>query len=235
MRKRLKAMTWLLTGMLACALLFAPAPKSEAFTFWLWEAGFENFLAYTEVDPNDRYSVTSNKVDVTALTRDETAYVYRDAGVDFFDGDFTQRFEAYVSSLTTVSGTAYVCAKTNDLDDMSALLSGSKPVLMTTLQRGAANYGFYIQEFYDGSSYLDGDDLSADTLYYFTVVRDENVGANGTYYQYIYSDANRTTLVASQSLALHAKVDFRYIMAIDSGDVDIPGQTWTGYIQNLEL
>ncbi|GAF86989.1 unnamed protein product, partial [marine sediment metagenome] len=71
------------------------------------------------------------------------------------------------------------------------------------------------------------------TIYYLRIKRDEGVGANGTLYCDIYiSDADRTNVenaVANMSIALTAKIDFRYIYAVQSRDLsDVDAITfWT--------
>ncbi len=80
----------------------------------------ENFTTYTEVDPNSRITKTSTKVTWAALDRNETAYVYKDKGVDFFDGDFTHLLTVYMTTLVNGSY-VYAWALTNDLNSIRVI------------------------------------------------------------------------------------------------------------------
>jgi hypothetical protein len=236
MGKRLKAITWLLTGILACALLFAPAPKSEAFTFWLWGEGRENFLEYTETDPNGRYTVTANKIDVSGLTRDEDAYVYKDYGAGYFSGTVsTHYFECYIDSSSTNSGQAITWMLANTIEDSGDIVTGSHPAIYAFLQTSGGTPYIVLGESSGGSQYSDADAISFDTQYWATAVRDKSAGSFGTVYLYVYSDSDRSVLEVSLSVALHETTNYRYIYGANSNDQNQAAQTFTGWMQNLDI
>lgn len=202
----------------------------------------ENFTTYTEVDPNSRISKTATKVTWTLLTRDEDAYVYLDKDADYFNGDFT----IYLTHRTTAvsaSGTRVLgCwSLTNTIDDLWGIYVANGDwlaVLAGQTLGGAGAPTLWLVECDGGSQYgspANPYEIALNTDYYLTVIRDESVGTYGTLYLYIYSDASRTTLLDTQTLTLHAKVDFRYIYAIQTQDTDTATLTHSGYTENLEL
>ena len=49
---------------------------------------YEDFTTYTVQDVNNRFIITTNKIDVNNMPRNEDAWVYKDAGVAHFGSDF---------------------------------------------------------------------------------------------------------------------------------------------------
>ena len=81
----------------------------------------EDFTTYTEVDPNSHITITdANTIDFAALDQDETAYVYRDLGAAFFDGDFEHLIAAQVTAQNS-SAITNVWAMTNSLNDWQSI------------------------------------------------------------------------------------------------------------------
>jgi len=72
------------------------------------------------------------------------------------------------------------------------------------------------------------------TTYYNKVKRDEAIGDNGTLYMYIYSDAGRTNLLDTLSVALTSKVDFRYFYVAQNTDTGGADECY-GWLENLDL
>ena len=198
----------------------------------------ENFGSYTEVDPNSKITVGTRRAAWTDLNRNEDAYVYKDKGAAFFDGDFihylTIRFSA-----TEISAEGGIWALTNDLDDLRGLGTNSKDALYLHFVNPSSPDELRIngQELdggtaYGGASYYV---VSLDTTYYLKMVRDESVGTYGTLYSYVYSDDARTTLLATLSVALHtSKKDFRYVHAVQTWNAGTAHKS-SGYSENLEL
>lgn len=195
----------------------------------------EDYTTSTEIDPNNRISVTASVLTYTGLARNESAYRYWDKGVNFFSGDFTHKVDAIYTSR---AGDSYclVCnwVIANDI--------GAANVLFGTNCLAVFRYEYinlpyiYLREVDAGSIY--------DSIYtdgnspqnrYFTITRDENVGAFGTIYLYIYSDIARTNLLSTRSVTLHtSKKDYRYLYAIQSyNDSTLP--SLTGRMENLDI
>ena len=83
----------------------------------------ENFTTFIETDPNSRIAVTSSKVTWTSLSRNEDAYVYKDKGEDYFDGDFSHLITVKMTA-GVKDGRVYLWGLTNEIDDMKAIDDG---------------------------------------------------------------------------------------------------------------
>jgi len=178
------------------------------------EAGLTDF---TEVDPNSHLAVVDSAVWWNGLARNEDAYVYKDKGVDFFDGNFKHFIEAIDSGGSTARLGVYWSLQ-NVVDDIKAIGDASGDCLAIYTYNGE----LFLRECIGGTAYTDGYNFSVDVLYYLTVVRDETIGTYGAMYCNIYSDYSRTTLVDSLHVALHEKEDFRYVFmtnTYNSGNV----------------
>lgn len=197
---------------------------------------FEDFDTYTEVDPNSHISPNGTKVDWIGITRNEDAYCYDDKGINHFDGDFEHLVEMYCDSASDAGVQVNHWAITNEVDDEWGLILANKSLLSVALNSGASDWGLYIRESDSGTLYQDSKlNLAFDTLFYLKIKRVESIGTYGTIYCYIYSDASRTVLVDTLSIALNSsKKDYRYywcVQSFNSGHV----HTATGYTQNHDL
>lgn len=197
----------------------------------------ENFTTYTEVDPNSRIAKTSTKVTWTLLQRDEDAYVYKDKGADYFDGDFTHLLAIRLTAGDT-SGFVKCWCLANLVDDAKGIEDVSGDYLAIYIKKSFANTmaveecdGGSLTALSTGSTY----ELELNTTYYLKVIRDESVGTYGTIYLYIYSDSARTTLLATQSITLNtSKKDFRYIYACQSYNA-ASSEAQSAYTENLNI
>lgn len=74
--------------------------EREAGTGWKslnWESAYEDFTTYVEVDPSGRLGVTTNTITATTLNRNQSAHIYKDFGVDYFDALNIQFKTRYIS------------------------------------------------------------------------------------------------------------------------------------------
>ena len=173
----------------------------------------QDFTTYTEVDPSTYFAVTGDTITVTLLPRNVDAYIYKDFGVDNFSGNFTHEIE--ISTTTSGVEIAYVWMLANLVDDSKGIDDASGDFLGLYFYEN----DIILVECDGGTTYTASDyNISTDgTVYYITIVRDEDVGTYGTIYAYIYSDAAKTTLLATRSIALHSsKKDFRYLYGVNS-------------------
>ena len=196
----------------------------------------EIFTTYTEVDPNSRIAVDATRITFTALTNSEEAYVYKDFGVNHFDGDFAHYVTVFYSSHDQNQPVATGWVLANDIDDVRGLLIGNKDAFfIRAFVATGGQFRIDLNESDGGSLATDTADLSISTIYYLKLARDESVGSFGQLQCVIYSDAARTTVVDTLSLTLRtSKKDFRYLYPLSvwkSGDADAA----TGYFENLEL
>jgi len=185
----------------------------------------EDFTTYTEVDPNSHLSQTTSRSTFSTLQREETAYLYDDKGSGHFDGDFEHLFDFYVS-VAESNFAGIVWAVAQDLGNYGAQ---SNELLL--ILRGYGTYAtVWIREVVGGSAYSSTTyTIALSTYYYGTVSR------SGDQFQLkLYSDADRTDLLATLNLTLHSVLSYQYIYAPQSYG---SGGTYeaSGYVENLDL
>ncbi|MDP2728989.1 MAG: hypothetical protein Q8O55_00675 [Dehalococcoidales bacterium] len=197
----------------------------------------ENFLTYIESDPNSRLTVTADRVTFTALPRNEGApIIYKDMGVAYFNADYEIRFTINISSQDT-GNVLPVLVLTNYLGSMGGLIADLDDAIFVLVENpsGADPRRIDIAEVVNGSvTTSDHFAQTFGTTYYCKLVRDESVGTYGWMYLYFYSDGARTNLVATVSLALNSKEDFRYIWAVGNYNTGST-QAISGYIEKVLL
>ncbi len=197
----------------------------------------EDFTTYTEVDPNSRITVIAAKVS-WSLNRQESAWVYDDKGAAFFSGDFAHALTVTLSAASS-GGFIMAWALTNDIDGYRTIYNAAGSGLFLTL--GAPSGTDETISIFE----VDGVETVYNDVYtfvgamphtvYLKIARDESVGTFGTLYCYIFSDAARTILLDTLSIALHtSKKDFRYIFACETW-VDDGTLATTGYMEDLDL
>ena len=193
----------------------------------------EDFTTYTEVDPNTHITKTASKITWAGLSAVEDAYVYKDFGVNYFNGDFTHLITAKLTA-ATADGRAYLWALTNAVNDMKGIEDAGDSYLAIFLYGTGSAYNLYIEECNSGSIGQDSSVILLNTIYYLKIVRDESVGTYGTFYCYIYSDEARTTLLDTITQTLKtSKKDYRYLFATNTRNSGIAGRTASGYCENL--
>lgn len=196
------------------------------------------FTDYTEVDPNSHITVETNKITFAELNKGEDAFVYRDEGIGYFDGDFEHQIEINIT-YDADDGRVVFCSLTNEVDDWDGLIANNKDGLGVLVNTQSSSWwSLKVVEIDGGSSYFGSQsgNLSYATTYYMTVKRDESVGAYGTLYCYIYSDADRTNLIETMSEGLHSsKKDYRYLFAIQSQNSSQAGLKVSGFVENIGL
>lgn len=198
---------------------------------------YVDFTTFTETDPGSKLTVTSTKVDVANIRASDVSYVYKDYGVNYFSGDFEHLMEVYIGSATTDGINNVGWCMANAVNTRTALDAASSSYIQMRMYDEATNDARLTAAELDGSSgYQDvAPGLSQNTVYYIKIKRDESVGTYGTFYVYIYSDAGRTTLVDTVSVALHSsKKDYRYLYSYMNDGRNIE-YYYTGYQQNLDL
>lgn len=192
----------------------------------------EDFTTYTETDPADNITVDSaSQVTVTTLLRNTDTFLYKDKGAGHYAENFRHKFRTQ-QTYGSANGTCIFWSLTNDVDDRAALSAGNKSALFCEWYNRTAR----MLELDSGTNYVDVTAALSDaTNYYMTVERDEAVGTYGTIYLYIYSDAGRTTLLDTLTLALHtSKKDFQYQFAVMSFNNNTTNYV-SGVIADLDL
>lgn len=192
----------------------------------------EDLTTYTERDLGSNLTVTAPKVAFASLPRNVSSYVYADKGVNHFSGDYEHLIDVELTSFLSYPVINMWCLANliGDRYDLQVTQSGD----MHSVSFITGTPVMYLQEHVAGSATSDSYNASTGTTYYLKIKRDEAVGANGTLYNYIYLDSDRTILTDTLSVALNEKEDFRYIYCVQSYN-DGSALHGTGFAQNLDL
>lgn len=174
-------------------------------------------------DPNGRFEITPSTITATGLTRNEDAFIYKDFGTDYFDGDFVHWLKTSASGGAS-SSRIPVWALTNEIDTPYGLQNNYADCLYINWYNSSGNWILQIYEMVNGGILADSSsNLSADTDYWLEIRRDESVGTYGTIYCDIYNNIDRTAThkVDTITITLTESNDFRYLFglsAFNAGD-----------------
>lgn len=200
----------------------------------------QDLTGFTEVDPNSRVEKTTTRVTSTNVGRNEAAYVYKDKGANWFSGNFKHRLDIRVTGYSGSSPLLVVWALANVVSDRTNGTWGGAGIALDAFviyNKTSGTYVFYLEE-YEGTPYQTTFNLLQDTTYYLEIERKEEVGTYGTLYCRIYSSAAAreagSGALATLSLALHAKRDFRYYYAMATSNVAAAVYI-SGYAENVDL
>ena len=192
----------------------------------------ENFLSYTEADPNSQITVAADRVTWTSLSIDtQDKGLRKDFGVGAFPGDFTLEWTYKqdthgnapanphygMLALTAVNGGEYWIDVSWNKIGVGLVGDGETVVYLKEVYGGTG---------YDSSSYS----LATTAPYYMRLTR---VGTALTLT--VYSDSARTNLLATLSLTLHAAVSYRSVWALQGEHASLTSSARSAYIEDLEL
>ncbi len=184
---------------------------------------------YTEVDTGNYLTVNDPKILATALDQDIDAYVVKDFGADHFD-KLDVLFEVYQGSGSQNTSEHILPAFTVDAETKFNGL-GTTDIGVSLYKPGAGILNIYLYRGYSVAN--DGSvNLSENTIYY---CRLERTAGNNTATVKIYSDAARTTLVDTLTVAGYGTVKWRYAYGFLAHSHATTGRDFTGYIQNMDL
>mgnify|MGYP000704591312 CR=1 FL=1 len=194
--------------------------------------GFEDYLyqfsniKYVETDPNDRITISRWQIDFDSLSRSESAYVYKDKGIDYFE-DFTHRLALKITSASGW-GIMYPWGLANDIGDFKTLEGNGETVIAFQAVHDPDNnqINLYLREDYGSNYYLSSKFVgSLNKWYYIKITKDgTNLEAK------IYDDDIRSNLLATLSLTLHADHKFRYLYVISTHNTG-SGETISGIVK----
>ena len=190
------------------------------------------YNTYTEVDTAGRLTITADTIQVNSLDTDETAYLNKDFGINFFDADFEHNFE-FSCTVSTGNVVTYLWGMSNENGAIGETLAGNS-VCLSVHWNGAA---LVLSEGTGAAVHTTAGavTLAKSTSYYVRMYRDETVGTYGTLYCYIYNDCSCIDLVEVMVLTLHVKTNFRYAYAVSSAKSAVPDTVWSGYVRYLNL
>jgi len=186
---------------------------------------------YVETDPNSRLTVTTCQIDFAAIDRNETAHHINDFTAAYFDGDFTHRLEAEITSFPTGnSGMACLWGLSNAIDTPNNLAD----VIYLRVNGNAGTPIFQLVERDGGVEQTDDSvTFTPGTTYWAEPIR---VDSTNTLTCKIYTDSNFSTLFDTLTLTLTGTaVDWRYYYAFSAINDATSSQTITGYTANHDL
>jgi len=199
--------------------------------------GTQDFTTYTEVDPNSRITRTASKVTWAGLTRDEVAYVAKNMGADYFNGDFVHQFEIEFSGQSGTPVTIF-WAVSRSLGDRADMGVGW---YISFAWEHTTGYGLTLKchRWADGPTDFDTWDAEQpDTRYYITIEHDWDGGVNGTGRTTAYirtgshAGALQATLTVDRGVGGQLAMD--YIYGCQTQD-DEAGDYMSGFTENLNL
>jgi hypothetical protein len=194
---------------------------------------YERIADYIEVDASNLLTVHSERVLWTAASS-QTYYMYKDFGVDNFDADFEINFTFYWLSLSANTSVNYMLLLTRNTGTLPTLSAANEDLLTVFFNKtagGAITLG--IRELNGGAIATTTDTtLTTNTFYFATLDRDESIGTYGQLRLRVYSDYTRSTLIATLTLSLSEKQDFRYLEL--SSTAGAAGAAY-GLIEDIEI
>ena len=190
----------------------------------------ENFSTYKETDTNNRYAVTPTVITVTAVTRDEDAYIYKDFGANYFT-DFTHTMGPCQFGTDVAAGVVLFWAvsqgvqdandwKTNNQKAVGLFFTSTTTVQLYDYEAGAA----------DSCAAL-----SVDTDYWFRIVKAAKVVTVDIYSTAALLAAGAAGDVDTLTKTLGTDRAYRYVFAANSYDDDEGAKALSGSFANLEL
>ena len=217
--------------------------KRDSIILWYTETTvYEDFTTYTEVDEGTNVTVAINKVSWVDLDLDETSYLYKDKTVDYFDGDFTHRFECQVSGRDAGDPIFAHWVIANAVGDLVALDGASEDFISFEYQYFGGVNLFSLVIYENGVDTFDDFLSPTDGVTYFIIIaRDDDGGANNTGQMTaeIHTGAHHPNGVHVDLLSVDCSAgeqnDFRYIYGVCSADYGNAGEDASGYTERLLL
>lgn len=201
-------------------------------SFYIPSSGptYEDFTAYTEVDPSSDLTVDTNSIVVDTMTRGVDAGVYKDFGVDHFTGDFTFTWDFNFESSNGGS------------DSAASVFALTQNYLLTRDARDVGNNGFdiyisasapniitFLRDWQNDSADQTSEIYPPPKRFWFTLTR------SGTSIALqIHTDASRTTLYDTLNINQSSAHAYRYLYPLSSlSSAWRPDHQITGTIRDL--
>lgn len=191
----------------------------------------EDLTTYNEVDPANKFTITPDSLTFTNLSRADNAYLSRP-----FDptGGFKIDFE-YTMTNQPVGGInphAWMMVLSDALNDSVKPNGGAGYEIGILIGRGSTPI-IQLSENVNGAVHQTAlQPLTLNVKYFCTFEKNMSVGANGTLYLKLYSNAQRTALTATLTLALHSNKTFDYLTILQSLN-DGFAPSFSGLIANV--
>lgn len=197
---------------------------------------YENFLDYTEEDPNNHIAYTAYHIDST-VKRNEDAYLYDDKGVDHFT-DFTHTIDVKGQDPYASAWCAF-WVLSNGVDDITGLRNADITHIALNFYEMLAGQDRQIHLSEQHSGFLGtlySVSLTPNTWYYLKIVKLGTSLKIGIYSTSALRDVGDGTDgdIDNLSWTLQANHNFRYVFAVNTHN---DGKTFASDIdiENLDL
>ena len=183
----------------------------------------EVLTGYTEVDATSSLTVAASSVTASTVDRNETDYVYKDAGASHF-GDFTHYLKINTSSCAALGVVVWWGIATS----VNHAQAWTDAIFISSYGE-SSKAGLYLQAVTGGkcsAGYL----CTLSTDYYLKIVR---AGSNVTCY--VYSDSGMTNLLSTQTITGVTTTAYRYIYAFASYNDASSARAVSTVVSNLDL
>lgn len=190
----------------------------------LSSSAVEDFTTYTEVDVPGNLTVIADTITAVNVDRDESIYVYKDYGHNYFD-DLNWEFEIYVNSASLVNslGATFLANSVGSMDTY-----GTTEVGLYTTDAGTADLILCRGKLVAGDVF----NGVLNTPYYVTITRP---AGGDVVTAYIYTDAARTALVDTLTVAGFGATKWRYAYGFTSYNIPLAAADWDGYVKDMKL
>ncbi len=210
-------------------------------------AATENFTTWTETDTGGYLAPSGTTLTATAVPRNQICYVSKDFGADYWNGDFTIKFQFVPGAVTHTSTDCFLglCALTTAQYNWYHLSVNGGAGVTPVYSRDTTGYKLFLWMVKSGSEWFAFSDniyVSMGTTYYVTFSRDYDGGTEekGLYTLTVctgnYYGESGASLVGSETLDAPATAvqDFRYVL---TGLSKLNGgvQATSGVLSNLDL
>lgn len=176
----------------------------------------QDYTTYTEKDDFGRLTVSPTSVVSNLLTRNEDAWLVKDFGAGYFDGDSTRELDFVVTGGDNF-GIQYPLVLANVIDDVTGL--GDHVFLWNRNEVGGL-YSINLNVVTSGVAAIRTGvvaNVSQGQRLFATIAENSTVGLFGIITCSIYSDVDRTVLHGEYVATLQAPhPGFRYLYGIDS-------------------
>lgn len=190
------------------------------------DGGLLDLTTFAEDDAGDYITVTQNAVTMTkGMANNVDVLCYKDYGAGAFTGDFEHHLD-YTAWRQDTGSYMGLWVLSNTVDDMYTLLMTPGAQALMVLCWGGIRV--WLQQGGSLGGYQEITGLSINVPYYLTMKR-----VSGVFTVYVYSDAERTQLVGSKSVA-DANA-YRYLYAFASRNSGQTGDTCYGEVRNLDI
>jgi hypothetical protein len=197
----------------------------------------EDFDDYdTTADPNNRFNISTDTINVTALPMNEDAWHADDKGAAFFDGSFEHLGKWNRNSSSHNGSKPFLWGVANSVTNwgvsVDELMGRNEHSIGV---RSNSNSSVRMLENNDNSrTTSDITGLSTGTDYWVEYERDITIGSYGTFYCRLFTDESRTVAAGDNSITLTEDLDWRYIFAVGSNNSG-SGNVATFDIEALDL